>query len=44
MYAISGYVGSKASEFIDEKINSYIEVFDLYSNLKTEQKVQEEEL
>ena len=30
MYAVAGYVGSKASEFIEEKINGYIELIDLY--------------
>ena len=30
MYAVAGYVGSKAAEFIEEKIDAYIELIDLY--------------
>ena len=30
MYAVAGYVGSKAAEFIEEKIDMYIELIDLY--------------
>ena len=37
MYGVAGYVGSKASEFIGEKINEYIELIDLYDNLKNEE-------
>lgn len=43
MYAIAGYAGSKASEFIGEKINGYIEIFDLYDNLKNEEMEKENE-
>ena len=34
MYAVSGYVGSKAAEFIEEKIDAYIELIDLYVGIK----------
>ena len=34
MYGVAGYVGSKASEFIGEKINGYIELIDLYVGIK----------
>lgn len=34
MYAISGYVGSKAAEYIEEKINNYIEIVDIFVNAK----------
>ena len=30
MYAVAGYVGSKAAEFIEEKVDTYIELIDLY--------------
>ena len=43
MYAVAGYVGSKAGEFIEEKINKYIELFDLYDNLKNEEMEKENE-
>lgn len=43
MYAVAGYVGSKASEFIEEKINGYIELIDLYDNLKNEEMEKENE-
>ena len=34
MYAVSGYVGSKAAEYIEEKVDSYIELIDLYVGIK----------
>ena len=34
MYAVAGYVGSKAAEFIGEKVDSYIDLIDLYVKLK----------
>jgi len=43
MYGVAGYVGSKASEFIGEKINGYIELIDLYDNLKNEEMEKENE-
>ena len=45
MYAVSGYVGSKASEFIEEKFNSYIELIDMFVNAKkAEENVEESEM
>lgn len=34
MYAVAGYVGSKAAEYIEGKVNGYIEIIDLYVDLK----------
>jgi len=34
IYAVAGYVGSKAAEFIEEKIDVYIELIDLYVGIK----------
>ena len=34
MYGVAGYVGSKAAEFIEEKVDSYIDLIDLYVKLK----------
>ena len=34
MYAVAGYVGSKAAEYIGEKVDSYIELIDLYVGIK----------
>lgn len=45
MYAISGYVGSKAADYIGEKINSYIEIIDIFVNAKeAEENVEESEM
>ena len=45
MYAVSGYVGSKASEYIEEKFNSYIELIDMFVNAKeAEENVEESEM
>ena len=30
MYAVAGYVGSKAAEYIEGKVNGYIEIINLY--------------
>jgi len=42
IYGISGYVGSKAGEYIEEKINGYIELIDLYDNLKSAEEAETE--
>ena len=34
MYAVAGYVGSKAAQFVEEKLDGYIELIDLYLDLK----------
>ena len=34
IYAVAGYVGSKAAEFIGEKVDTYIELIDIYVKLK----------
>ena len=34
MYAVAGYAGSKAAEFIGEKVDAYIELIDLYVKIK----------
>ena len=34
MYAVAGYVGSKAAEYIEGKVNGYIEIIDLYVDIK----------
>lgn len=34
IYAVAGYVGSKAAEFIEKKIDVYIELIDLYVGIK----------
>ena len=45
IYAVAGYVGSKASEFIEEKFNSYIELIDMFVNAKkAEENVEESEM
>ena len=45
VYAISGYVGSKASEYIEKKINSYIEIIDIFVNAKeAEENVEKSEM
>lgn len=43
MYGVAGYVGSKAAEYIGEKVDSYIELIDLYDNLKNEEMEKENE-
>lgn len=42
VYAIAGYVGSKAAEYIGEKVDSYIELIDIYVNLKSAEEAETE--